>query len=73
MNFISRRRDPGLNRTVVMVSKEVNGVWTKPEPETALLPEKFTFEPFVTPDNKRLYFQTAGVVRRKNLNDDKVC
>jgi hypothetical protein len=63
--FYFARRHPGLNETVVMVSKHVNGVWTDPEPEVALLPEKFTFEAFVTPDNKRLYFQTAGIVNGK--------
>lgn len=63
--FYFARRDPEPNQTVMMVSRQVNGVWTKPEPEAALLPEKFTFEPFVTPDNKRLYFQTAGVVDGK--------
>ena len=63
--FYFARRHPTTNETVVMVSKQVNGVWTDPEPEVALLPEKFTFEAFVTPDNKRLYFQTAGVVNGK--------
>jgi Tol biopolymer transport system component len=63
--FYFSGQDPNANQTVVMVSKQVNGCWTKPEPEIALLPEGFTFEPFVTPDNKKLYFQTAGVVDGK--------
>jgi hypothetical protein len=63
--FYFSGQDPESNQTVVMVSKLSNGVWKKPVPEPALLPERFTFEPFVTPDNKRLYFQTAGVVNGK--------
>lgn len=52
------RRHPVLNETVIMVSIKVDGVWT--EPEVASFVEKqFSFEPFVTPDNKRLYFQSG--------------
>jgi hypothetical protein len=57
--FYFARRDPTVG-TVVMVSEVVNGVWT--EPTAAPLGEEFTFEPFITPDNKRLYFQSGRVV-----------
>jgi Tol biopolymer transport system component len=47
----------------VMLTKLVDGVWIKSN--TASFSENFSFEPYVTPDKKRLYFQTAGVVDGK--------
>jgi Tol biopolymer transport system component len=58
--FYFTRRDPELGQNVVMVTKQVEGVWT--EPAMASFAGPFTFEPFVTPDNKRIYFQTGKVV-----------
>lgn len=58
--FYFTRRDPELGQNVVMVTKQVEGVWT--EPAVAPFAGPFTFEPFVTPDNKRVYFQTGKVV-----------
>jgi len=63
--FYFSQRNPGTRQTAVMVCRQINGSWTKPEPFAAIMPEGFTFEPFITPDNKRLYFQTAGVVNGK--------
>jgi hypothetical protein len=61
--FYFARRHPELNQTVIMFSKQINGIWTEPEvaPFTS---NQFTFEPFVTPDNKRLYFQMGKVIDR---------
>ncbi len=59
--FYFTRSHPVLNRRVVMFSRLVNGIWT--EPEVAPFVENMdSFEPFVTPDNKRLYFQSGRVV-----------
>jgi hypothetical protein len=63
--FYFAGQNPKSRQTVVMVCRLVDGFWTKPAPEAALLSGGFTFEPFVTPDNKRLYFQTTGVVNGK--------
>jgi len=63
--FYFTRRNPETRRPVVMVCKQTEGRWTKPEPLAALLPIGFTFEPFITPDNTRLYFQTSAVVNDK--------
>jgi hypothetical protein len=54
------RRQPTTNDLVIMFSKLVNGVWT--EPDIAEFATQFSFESFVTPDNKRLYFQSGKVV-----------
>jgi len=43
----------------VMFTRLANGVWT--EPALASFAGNFSFEPFVTPDNKRIYFQTGKV------------
>lgn len=59
--FYFTRRNPELNQTVVMVSKRIHDVWT--EAEMASFEQNgFSFEPFVTPDNRILYFQTGKVV-----------
>jgi hypothetical protein len=49
------RRHPVLNRNVIMVSKLADGVWTEPD-MAEFVQGKMSFEPFVSPDNKRLYF-----------------
>jgi len=40
-----------------MVTKLIDGVWTGPV--STSFAGNFSFEPFVTPDNKRIYFQTG--------------
>jgi Tol biopolymer transport system component len=53
--FYFTRNDPTLNQKVIMVTRLHEGVWTEP----AVVPfveNQFSFEPMVTPDNKRLYF-----------------
>ncbi|MFH1196478.1 MAG: hypothetical protein V1720_12310 [bacterium] len=47
----------------VTYTKLVNGIWI--EPTVVPFAGNFSFEPFVTPDNKRLYFQTGGVINEK--------
>jgi hypothetical protein len=47
----------------VTFTQQVDGIWT--EPKVASFSGKFSFEPSVTPDNKRLYFQTAGIIDGK--------
>jgi Tol biopolymer transport system component len=47
----------------VNFTKLVDGVWT--EPKVVSFSGDFSFEPSVTPDNKRLYFQSAGMVKGK--------
>ncbi|MCU0456536.1 MAG: hypothetical protein MUE74_09565 [Bacteroidales bacterium] len=44
----------------VMFTSLIDGRWTEPAPATFAGP--FTFEPFVTPDNKSIWFQTGKVV-----------
>ena len=56
--FYFTRRHPEINVTVVMVSKLVDGVWTKPD-IAPFVKKSFSFEPWVTPDNLRLYFQSG--------------
>ena len=41
----------------IMLSTLIDSVWT--EPSIAPFAGTFTFEPFITPDNKRVYFQTG--------------
>jgi len=56
--FYFTRRHAGLNETVIMTSKLVDRIWT--EPDVAPFVEKqFSFEPWITPDNTRLYFQSG--------------
>jgi hypothetical protein len=56
--FYFARRHPDLNWPVIMVSRLSDGAWT--EPEIASFVEKQpSFEPWITPDNKRLYFQSG--------------
>jgi Tol biopolymer transport system component len=56
--FYFTQRNPELGQTVVMVSKLVDGVWTIPD-VAPFVEKQFSFEPSVTPDNKRLYFQSG--------------
>lgn len=56
--FYFTRRHPGLNETVIMVSQRVAGVWAEPD-VAPFVDKQFSFEPWVTPDNKRLYFQSG--------------
>ncbi len=56
--FYFARRHPVLNETVVMVSRLVEGAWTEPD-VAPFVKKQFSFEPSVTPDNKRLYFQSG--------------
>ena len=44
-----------------MTCKIVDGFWTEPE-VASFIKNEFTFEPFVTTDNKRLYFQSGRVI-----------
>jgi len=57
--FYFARREPTLNETVVMVTELRNGVWTKPD-VAPFVKKKFSFEAWVTPDNKRLYYQCGA-------------
>lgn len=52
------RSHPQLKKIVIMVSRLADGAWTEPfvAPFAA---NQFAFEPMVTPDNKRLYFQSG--------------
>jgi Tol biopolymer transport system component len=56
--FYFSRRHPVLNQIVVMSSKMIDGVWTEPD-LAPFVENQFSFEPSVTPDNKRLYFQSG--------------
>ncbi|HVP57427.1 MAG TPA: hypothetical protein VMU02_04975 [bacterium] len=56
--FYFARRDSGLNQIVVMVTRLRDSVWTKPE-VAPFVENQFSFEPTVTPDNKRLYFSSG--------------
>lgn len=47
----------------VTYTRLVDGSWT--QPEAISFSGNFSFEPSVTPDNKKLYFQTAGVINGK--------
>jgi Tol biopolymer transport system component len=49
----------------VMVTKNVDGIWT--EPAATSFAGDFSFEPFVTPDNQRIYFQTGKVAEGQLL------
>ena len=59
--FYFTRRESGQIPTLIMVSKCVDGVWTKPEPAPFNNPPQqgqMSFEAMVTPDGKRLYFSS---------------
>jgi hypothetical protein len=54
--FFFARRHPALNQVVLMMTRLRDSVWTEPE-VAPFVENEMTFEPSVTPDNKRLYFQ----------------
>ncbi len=56
--FYFARTIPELGFAVLMYSKLADGVWTKPE-IAPFVEKEYSFEPFVTPDNKRLYFNSG--------------
>ena len=57
--FYFTRRAAGAVPTVIMVSRLVNGSWTPPAPAPFNnAPGQMSFEPQVTPDGRRLYFQS---------------
>jgi Tol biopolymer transport system component len=57
--FYFTRRAPGAVPTLIMVSRLVNGTWTPPAPAPFNnAPGQMSFEPQVTPDGRRLYFQS---------------
>jgi len=58
--FYFTRMNPEERQNYVLYTRLQDGVWTEPEISTFAGP--FTFEPFITPDNKRAYFQTGKVV-----------
>lgn len=62
--FFFTRRHPVLGQPVVMFSRFEGGVWTEPE-IAPFVDGQFSFEPFITPDNKRLYYQSMKVVEGK--------
>ena len=56
--FYFTRNVAELNEKVIMVTRLRDGVWTAP----AVVPfveNQFSFEPLITPDNKRLYFMSG--------------
>jgi ankyrin repeat protein len=55
--FYFTRRNPENFRRSVMFCKKAGGAWT--EPAVAPFSGQDAFEPFVTPDNRRLYFQSG--------------
>lgn len=57
--FYFTRRIAEQKQNFVMYTKLVDNCWT--EPAIAPFAGPFTFEPFVTPDNQRIYFQTGKV------------
>lgn len=59
--FFFARRHPGLNQTVVMMTGLRDSVWTEPV-VAPFVENQFSFEPTVTPDNKRLYFMSGKPV-----------
>ena len=56
--FYFTRHEPNLNQKVIMVTKLRDGAWTKPE-VVPFVENQFSFEPLVTPDNRRLYFSSG--------------
>jgi len=61
--FYFTRMNPEERQNYIMFTALQDGVWTIPA--TAPFAGPFTFEPFVTPDNKRVYFQTGKVTDGK--------
>jgi Tol biopolymer transport system component len=63
--FYFARMNPDERQNYIMCTRLIAGTWT--EPEIAPFAGPFTFEPFITPDNKRIYFQTGKVVEGQLL------
>lgn len=59
--FYFTRRDPAANIPLIMVTKLVGGVWTKPE-VVPFVENTQSFEPRVTVDGKRLYFTFLKII-----------
>jgi pimeloyl-ACP methyl ester carboxylesterase len=53
--FYFTRRDPNRGLNLIMVSKCINGTWTKPT-TVPFIENWEAFEPRVTPDGRRLYY-----------------
>jgi len=58
--FFFTRMIPEERQNYIMYIRLIDGMWT--EPTVAPFAGPFTFEPFITPDNKRVWFQTGKVV-----------
>lgn len=57
--FYFTRRESPQSPAVIMVSRMVNGTWTRPERASFNDPSaRMSFEPMVTPDGRRLYFSS---------------
>lgn len=56
--FYFARRHPDLNQPVLMVTQLRDGQWTDPD-IVPFVEKQPSFEPIVTTDNKRLYFQSG--------------
>jgi Tol biopolymer transport system component/ankyrin repeat protein len=60
--YFTRREAPG-SPTLIMVTKCIDGVWTKPEPapfnDTSHRPDAMSFEPMVTPDESYLIYSSV--------------
>jgi pimeloyl-ACP methyl ester carboxylesterase len=53
--FYFTRRDPIRGVNLILITKEIDGTWTKPE-VVPFIQNRMSFEPRVTPDGSRLYF-----------------
>ena len=53
--FYFTRRDPTRGVNLILVTKDIDGTWTKPE-VVPFIQNRMSFEPRVTPDGNRLYF-----------------
>ena len=53
--FYFTRRDPTRGVNLIMVTRDIDGTWTKPE-VVPFIQNRMSFEPRVTPDGSRLYF-----------------
>lgn len=56
--FYFTRMDPDLKRNVIMSTKNINGVWTKPKIES-FIGNYMAFEPRINPKGDRLYFTSS--------------
>ena len=59
--FYFTRKDPATETPLIMVTKLVDGAWTKPE-VVPFVENTQSFEPRVTADGKRLYFTFLKVI-----------